>query len=570
MHALSGYGALCVAVRARRSCAAGGPTRQCAVAAQRSGTKEEKNMRAPFYPIIYVRGYAMTEGERDETAADPFCGFNTGSTVYRASVNKSDPPRKLVFESPLLRLASDFGYTDVYENGSDIVDDDWQPSRGKLGIPSTSVVIYRYYDSGSTLLGDGEAREIESYASGLNTLILKVRSLVCAQESLAENDFKCYLVAHSMGGLVVRAFLQNPQLEAAEARKAVDKIFTYATPHNGIDLAGINVPRFAVPGKADIFNREHMAQYLGLQDVFALYGRVDFLRESQFPVDRFFCMIGTNRGDYEAAMGLSRAFVGHGSDGLVKIENAGVWGLDAANKVTRTAATAFAFRAHSGYFGIVNSEEAYQNMWRFLFGDVRVDIWLEVESVTLPGELEGKDVDGLYQFEMLARPRGKRWYLSRRAAEEDSPACRSHKQLTQPETKASRKVYLSTCFLPTARGWPAIPTTAPWATASICGCGCRTTKSTEASGRTSYEGSYLFRDQLLIEMEPPLADGTSWSVKYLWESQGLGKKRKALQYDVIANSNLEMEVQLPAPASRPGIQGKVVLIASPWNPPMND
>ena len=38
-------------------------------------------MQAPYFPIIYVRGYAMTEGERDETAADPFCGFNLGSTV---------------------------------------------------------------------------------------------------------------------------------------------------------------------------------------------------------------------------------------------------------------------------------------------------------------------------------------------------------------------------------------------------------------------------------------------------------------------------------------------------------
>jgi hypothetical protein len=32
-----------------------------------------------LHPIIYVRGYAMTEGERNETAADPFCGFNVGS-----------------------------------------------------------------------------------------------------------------------------------------------------------------------------------------------------------------------------------------------------------------------------------------------------------------------------------------------------------------------------------------------------------------------------------------------------------------------------------------------------------
>ena len=36
---------------------------------------------APFHPIIYVRGYAMTHGEIDDTTADPFCGFNLGSTI---------------------------------------------------------------------------------------------------------------------------------------------------------------------------------------------------------------------------------------------------------------------------------------------------------------------------------------------------------------------------------------------------------------------------------------------------------------------------------------------------------
>src|SRR5215813_10390382 len=35
-----------------------------------------------FHPIIYVRGYAMSRAEQDETTADPFCGFNLGSTVY--------------------------------------------------------------------------------------------------------------------------------------------------------------------------------------------------------------------------------------------------------------------------------------------------------------------------------------------------------------------------------------------------------------------------------------------------------------------------------------------------------
>ena len=76
------------------------------------------NQSAPFHPIIYVRGYAMTEREQDETSADPFCGFNLGSTVYRATPEKDKPAKKFIFESPVLRLTSDYGYSDIYENVS--------------------------------------------------------------------------------------------------------------------------------------------------------------------------------------------------------------------------------------------------------------------------------------------------------------------------------------------------------------------------------------------------------------------------------------------------------------------
>lgn len=42
------------------------------------------NKKMPFYPIIYVRGYAMTNHDINETTADPFNGFNLGSTMLRA------------------------------------------------------------------------------------------------------------------------------------------------------------------------------------------------------------------------------------------------------------------------------------------------------------------------------------------------------------------------------------------------------------------------------------------------------------------------------------------------------
>jgi hypothetical protein len=195
-----------------------------------------------YWPIIYVRGYAMTRGEIDETTADPFCGFNIGSVTMRARPDKDEPPKKFIFESPVVRLQSDFDYCDVYEDGIDIVDPDW-----KGGIDLRSIVIYRYYEQASTIFkkkGEkAKTPEIEEFAKGLNALILKVRDRACERKEnqIKPKDFRCYLVAHSMGGLVCRALLQNPKLGTEEARACVDKFFTYATPHNGIEVTGLDV-----------------------------------------------------------------------------------------------------------------------------------------------------------------------------------------------------------------------------------------------------------------------------------------------------------------------------------------
>jgi hypothetical protein len=79
--------------------------------------------------------------------------------------------------------------------------------------------------------------------------------------------------------------------------------------------------------------------------------------------EKVFCLVGTDPADYDVAHGLSSAAVGVRSDGLVQIENAYVPG----------AHTSYVHRSHSGAYGLVNSEEGYQNLRRFLFGDHRVD-----------------------------------------------------------------------------------------------------------------------------------------------------------------------------------------------------
>jgi hypothetical protein len=185
------------------------------------------NKNAPFYPIIYVRGYAMSRSEIDETTADPFCGFNIGSSVFRAVPGKDRQPRKYFFESPVVRLASDFKYQDVYEDGYDILDPEWSANPDNK-ISSRAIIIYRYYDGASNLLGTGNTPPIEDFSANLGDLILRVRDLVCANpdNGVTPDEFRCYLVAHSMGGLVCRGLLQNPKNDKKNARQYVDKFFT--------------------------------------------------------------------------------------------------------------------------------------------------------------------------------------------------------------------------------------------------------------------------------------------------------------------------------------------------------
>jgi len=521
------------------------------------------------WPIIYVRGYAMSRAEIDETTADPFCGFNIGSTVYRATPDPKTPPKKFIFESPLVRLQSDFEYSDVYEGGVDINDPDWTGF-----IPTRSIVVYRYYDPASSLLGNSKTPSIKDFAKGLNDLILRVRDLVCGdpENAVKPKDFRCHLVAHSMGGLVCRAFLQNPANGTKQARDCVDKFFTYATPHNGIDMAGINVPEWLGANDINNFNRDNMANYLAIDP--ALYKRtkrVDWIPEESFPSEKIFCLVGTNRSDYEVAKGLSRTFAGNGSDGLVRVANASVWGVNAQNKFSAPSATAYAYRSHSGYFGIVNSEESYQNLVRFLFGDVRVDVWLDVFDVRVPQELEKANEDGdvqaLYQFEVLASPRGKRWFLTRRVAEEDSVACRDHSVLSKATPKKPEQIYLSTIFLATRYKVTSTPGTLAYSMT----IGVRV-PDYEVEKKfwpdRHYEGDYLYRDSVIIELLPPADGRTKWQVKYNWQSKDPGQAEKPIDVDP-DDGTIEIDIPFSTkdetPPRSPGITAQLRFVVSLWN-----
>lgn len=321
---------------------------------------KEANPRLAM-PIVYVRGYAALQSEVEETVDDPFYGFSAGSTHIR--VNARNEPQFFAFESPLIRLMKDFDYRDAYHEGAQ----ERQPSSAGLDRART-VWIYRYYDAtAKTFLWHAGRLSMESLARDLRSFI---KNVVLA----ATGAPKVWLVAHSMGGLIARCMIQKIALEEKEsAFTYVDKFVTYGTPHGGI--------RFSVPGggfaervrdrigwhNSDDFGPQRMYGYLTPNPAPSraprnFDGRV--MSPAVFPLERMLCIIGTNAKDYTIASGISRRAVGPQSDGLVQIRNAYVLG----------AHRAFIHRSHSGRYGMVNSEEGYQNLSRFLFGELGVSI----------------------------------------------------------------------------------------------------------------------------------------------------------------------------------------------------
>ncbi len=329
-------------------------------------------------PIIYVRGYAGTQNEVEDTVDDPFYGFNKGATHIR--VGPEGEPQFFAFESPLVRLMSDHGYCDVYEGD--------RLSTRQLKNIQRSIWIYRYYDQTSKTFKnqDGARLTIEAAAKGLKAFISQVRKQTGAERVI--------LIAHSMGGLICRSLIQKiyreddhgnalnrPGMPAADH---IHKLFTYGTPHGGIhfDIGGGTLEWIRDQigwNKSDDFGPQRMYEYLtpGAKSGDEIKdGFIANDLDGAFPSDKVFCVVGTNARDYDVAYTLSRRSVGPQSDGLVQIQHAYV----------RNSHRAYIHRSHSGRYGMVNSEEGYQNLQRFLFGDVKIQATLL--DIQLPNEPE--------------------------------------------------------------------------------------------------------------------------------------------------------------------------------------
>ncbi|MFG3118122.1 esterase/lipase family protein [Streptomyces sp. NPDC048197] len=347
-------------------------------------------------PLIYLRGYAGPPSGVDKQVDDPFYGLNSGATHIR--VDGDGAPRFYQFEGPLLRLMIDEDY-ELLVRGDQHA---YLEAQDDGTVPAESVWVFRFYDYAASTFGTSvtaspEEFDLEKAAERLYDFVQLVRRKTGAA--------KVHLVAHSMGGLVARCMIQKvshtadpsagtPRVPGADL---VDKFFTYGTPHGGISFdVGGGLVDWAMetfgPAGSAMFAPDRMYTYLtpGASDGAeppAGWQPQD-IPESAFDVQRVFCLVGTNAADY----GLVEKAVGPRSDGLVHIDNAYV----------HQAHRAYVHRSHSGRYGLVNSEEGYQNLRRFLFGKYRV----RVDLCRLALRRRPGDAETVWQAEARLAVRG--------------------------------------------------------------------------------------------------------------------------------------------------------------------
>lgn len=501
-------------------------------------------IEAPYFPIVYLRGYAGSQGEVEDTVSTPYMGFNPGSTRIRQLYTEETRPH--VFESSVVRPMKDHGYVDAYQDGQTL------PGGP---IPSRSIWTFRYYDIADEELGRGERREIEFHTRKPRDFLLHVRGSVLDTDEDVEH-FRVYLVAHSMGGLICRCHLQYPNIQDLEGnssedwrKKGVDKLFTYGTPHGGIEFPrGLGwadgLRDFFDPNNAGNFGTKRMREFLGLPEDLPLNSL-----NGRYPTERVFCFIGTDSRDYGAAGGLAKRAVGPLSDGLVRITNASVHG----------APRAVVHRNHAGYHGLVNSESGYRNLRHFLFGGTRVLVEMADVKVSLRTRIDaekrrGKRVLASYHVDTVLSVRGVPIELNRCTYAEGSAIFRQYERLIRSRTKLFTALLMRDARINPGR--------------RSLGSSLRSeirVSEYEADGCLidgHYEGGVFFPDKLNIEVTP-FVDGTS-RIRSGCDTLIPNRISHSLEIKQ-TEGGLNGIVPFGRRDRRPGIRGNICMTTTLWN-----
>src|SRR5688572_582315 len=361
-------------------------------------------------PLILVRGFGGLDVEDERQIA--YQGFNEG-TVYPHKRGEN-----YIYEGLVLKyLKSQWQYHDatnvVGYYGSPMFDETELPEPLRAldpkyfsghrvvidagtalelltapGDPRKSLWVFRYYDL--------HARNFKVYGEALARLIDFVRDLTALKSPTPGPKPPVNIIAHSMGGLIVREVLQVtlPGL-GRRADECINKIVTLGTPHRGIAFQGIRDWKFTEAAEElERFNPDAQA------DAAQRWSYVNFAKH--FPPERVLCVVGTNYRTYgtRVATVLNRLFSTpqeygwnyNRSDGLVKQTSAQLPG----------APRTFIHKCHGGPDSVVTARESFEVATRFFHGDIHARVNVASARVTRGLDRFGKSE---IFFGMSVKPR---------------------------------------------------------------------------------------------------------------------------------------------------------------------
>jgi len=388
-------------------------------------------------PLILIRGFGGVGVEDEKRVA--YQGFNDG-TVYPQKRGEN-----YIYEGLILRfMKSDWQYQDAtnvvgyysktievateklplelekfdkaYFSGDRIVIDAAMARSlvRSAGDPCKTLWVFRYYD-----LDD---RRFDTYGRALVRLINFIRELAAVKHA-EDPKPKVNIIAHSMGGLLVREAVQvtYPDLKQ-QASAHINKIVTLGTPHQGISFqflqdwikldAEQELEHFNPAFQADQNRDDRQGKYKGKKNEAAYVYFKD-----HFPLDRLLTVVGTNYRTYSVGVAswLNRLFsvAGEGgptynrSDGLVKQSYAQIPG----------APRTFVHKCHGGQDSLVTSREAYEIATRFFFGNIRARLRLITALVKRGGDWFGRSE---FFFGVSIKPRQVDFELFHQSAEAEN------------------------------------------------------------------------------------------------------------------------------------------------------
>jgi pimeloyl-ACP methyl ester carboxylesterase len=341
-------------------------------------------------PLVLIRGFGGPDISGEQ--GSPYQGFNDG-TVYQGKRGEN-----YIYEGFLLRaLKSDrYPYSDATNvigyyasnvdppadlggwdsddtTGTVVIDPQLAARILSKGVAGT-IWVYRYYDLAP--------RHLDRYGEGLVRLLMLIRR-AALQHGEAFDGVD--VVAHSMGGLVLRDALRQLHKQDPDAGQLIHRIVTLGTPHRGIAFQ--RIPEWLLKILPMVEKAEN--EIAAFDPTSTEFTKV----RDWFPLERLLTVVGTNYRTYgsSAVSHLNRvsSLLDEGSleynrsDGLVKQSSAQLPG----------APRTFVNKCHGGQDGLVTSREAYEIAMRFFHGTHSVRLWLDDAEVK-----RGKDMFGKSEF----------------------------------------------------------------------------------------------------------------------------------------------------------------------------